>query len=205
MKQLLSTLFLFAFLNVNAQEANFCTLFIDGYNSASLGFPSLRSANTINTDTLQKFNINEDFMKLYKFKNGSILNKAPFTSGLYRDKTYSKWTLFLKNEIILLNDKKWDDVKEPIIKDFSSIAQKLAGQCLVDLQMSELVLPSDNFDFDLAAYYFYPKQISIPKNASNDLIKELLKERNYIVISIKKPVFSNGFYMSYSIQGVKYN
>jgi hypothetical protein len=177
MKQIITTVLLLFFLNGTAQETNYCKIFSEGYNTASEGFPFLRSDIITDNDTNKKFRINLDSLNSNDFKKGSILMKSRLKSEINIDKTYTSWVLNLTSDMISLNNNKWDDIKEPILSKISTYTQKIADQCLIDLQTTGLVVPSEIINSELAACYFFPKQISIPDHANSDKIKEILNEK----------------------------
>lgn len=203
MKQLLTTLLLFFCLNSHAQQGNLCQLLIKSFNTADEGFPLLRPGTS--ADTIKDFSINEETIKNYGLKKGSILKYANIKSKLYDGKTYTAWTLLLSTPIRFLHEKKWDEVKETVATQLSNFTKQYADGCFSQLQMSEMVLPVEKYDDAYFTYYFYPKSINIPKGANKTQIESLLREAVYIEFSVKKPTLVSGYYMSYSVNGLKYN
>lgn len=203
MKQILTTLLLFFCLHSHAQQGNLCQLLIKSFNTADEGFPLLRPGTS--ADTIKDYSINEDTIKNYGLKKGSILKYNNIKSKLYAGKTYTAWTSLLSAQIRFLQEKKWDEVKETVATQFSNFAKQYADGCFSQLQMSELILPAEKYDNELLTYYFYPKQITIPQSANKTQIENLLSEVIYIKFSVNEPTLVNGYYMAYSINGLKYN
>lgn len=203
MKSLLTTLLIILCFNGNAQQGNLCQLLIKCFNTSDAGFPYLRPGTS--ADTIKDYSINEDTVKNYGLKNGRILKYANIKSKLYDGKTYTAWTLLLSAPIRFLNGKKWDEVKETVASQLSNFTKQYADVCFSQLQMSELILPVEEYDNAYFTYYFYPKSINIPKGANKTQIESLLSEAVYIEFSVKKSALVSGYYMNYSVNGLKYD
>ncbi len=202
MKKLITALILLLSIQTNAQHGNLCSLLVKSFNTSDEGFPFLRPGT--NVESMKDFTINSDTINNYGLKNGSILKYPNLQSEKFNNKTFTAWTLLLSGQKQLLQEKKWDDVKETVTAQFTSFAKQYADGCFPQLQMSELILPSNNQE-QLLVYYFYPKQITIPKNADNETIENLLRESTYIRFAVDKTWGVNGYYISYSVNGLKYN
>lgn len=200
---LITTVLIFFSFSSKAQQGNLCQLLYKAFNSADEGFVFLRPGT--NTETIKDYSINEDSLKHFGLKKGSILKYTNIKSQSQTDKTYTGWTLLLSGQIYPLGDKKWDDVKENVKSTLTNFVKQYADSCLVQLQMSELVLPTKDYDNELLTYYFYQKQISIPNGADKDHIEAQLNETTYIKFSVNKSWGVAGFYMGYSVNGIKYN
>lgn len=202
-KFLITTFLILLVFSSNAQQGNLCQLFYKAFNSADEGFAFLRPGTS--TESIKDYSINEDSVKNYGLKKGSILKYTNIKSRSQNDKTYTAWTLLLSGQIYPLGDKKWNDVKENIKSTLTNFAKQYAENCLVQLQMSELILPTKDYDNELLTYYFYPKQIYIPNGADKDHVEALLNETTHIKFSVNKSVGVDGFYMGYSVNGIKYD
>lgn len=202
MKKLITAIIFLLALQTQAQQGNLCQLLVKSFNTSDEGFPFLRP-NT-DAETIKDFTINPDTISNYGLKQGSILKYPNLKSEKFKDKTFTAWTLLLSGQKQLLQDKKWDDVKETVTAQLTSFAKQYANGCFPQLQMSELILPSNNQE-QLLVYYFYQKQINIPKNADNETIENLLRESTYIRFAVDKTWGLNGYYINYSVNGFKYN
>lgn len=202
MKKLITAIILLLSVQTYAQQGNLCRLLIKSFNTSDDGFPFLRPNS--DAETIKDFSINPDTISNYGLKKGSILKYPKLQSEKHNNKTFTAWTLLLSGQKQMLQDKKWDDVKETVKAQFTAFAKQYADGCFPQLQMSELILPSNNQE-QLLVYYFYQKQINIPKNADNETIENLLRESTYIRFAVDKTWGVNGYYISYSVNGLKYN
>lgn len=203
MKWLLTTLLLLICLCGSAQQGNLCRLLIKSFNASDEGFAFLRPGTS--ADTIEDYTLDEDTVAAYGLKTGSIVQYKNLTSAKYSGKTFTAWSLFLSGQHQLLYDREWNDVKETVTAQLTAFAKQYAEGCFPQLQMSELVLPVKDYDMDLLTYYFYPKQITIPKGADKTQIEALLKESTYIEFSVRKPWLIRGYFIGYSVNGLHYN
>lgn len=203
MKPFITIILVFLCLNTSAQQGNLCELLIKSFNGADEGFLLLRPGT--NADTIKDYSISENIVTNYGLKKGSILKNTNIKSKLYSGKTYTAWTLLLSAPTRFLYQNKWEDVKETVATQLGNFVKQYGEGCFSQLQMSELVLPSEDYDNAYFTYYFYPKSINIPKGATKREIESLLSEAVYIDFSVRKPVLVAGYFMSYTINGLKYN
>lgn len=202
MKNLITAILMLLCLQTQAQQGSLCFLLVKSFNTSDEGFPFLRP-NT-DAETIKDFTINPDTISHYGLKNGSILKYSNLKSEKFNDKTFTAWTLLLSGQKQLLQDKKWEDVKETVTGQLTAFAKQYAACCFPQLKMSELILPSNDQE-QLLVYYFYESQINIPQNADNATIEMLLRESTYIRFAVDKTWGVNGYFISYSVNGFQYN
>jgi hypothetical protein len=203
MKQLLFFLLLFVYLGSGAQQnGNFCQLLYKAFNSADQGFPFLRPGTI--PDSIKSYRINEDTLKNYGFNKGSIIRNTNLRSKLHEGKTYTAWTLLLTSEK-KYGDRNWADIKEGVTQTMGKFLRQISDGCFSQqLKWSDLISPEGESSSYLVSY-FYPKQISVPENTADAKIEELLSETTYIKVFLSAPWMGGGFYLNYSVNGIKYN
>jgi hypothetical protein len=97
------------------------------------------------------------------------------------------------------------DIKESVNQTMGKFLQQISDGCFSQqLKWSDLILPGENSSSNLVSY-FYPKTISIPENTEEAKIDMLLSETTYIKVFFEAPWIGSGFYLNYSINGIKYN
>lgn len=202
MKKILIAILLFCISNSYAQQGNYCQLLYKAFNTSEDGFPFLRPKT--NEDTIKNFLIDKDTLNNYGFLKGDITKWTKLKSNIVADKTFTAWTLTFSTEK-KYGDYKWEDIKENITASTVKFLQLLEENCFGNqLQRSEAILSTKN-DGNVLVCYFYPKQITLPKDANEYVIDDILKEVPSIKFYLSAPFLQRGIFVNYQINGVKYN